>query len=35
MEARRDQAWHRLLATLDEGLPLGGHSFDRDSLHDR
>ncbi|BAJ83176.1 prevent-host-death family protein (plasmid) [Acidiphilium multivorum AIU301] len=31
----RDQAWDRLLATLEKGLPLGGHRFDRDSLYDR
>lgn len=31
----RDQAWDRLLATLENGLPLGGHRFDRDSLYDR
>jgi prevent-host-death family protein len=34
-EETRNQAWDRLLATLTEGLPLGGHRFDRDSLHDR
>ena len=31
----RDIAWARLLSTPEEGLPLGGESFDRDSLYDR
>lgn len=31
----RAPAWNRLLATLEEGLPLGGDRFDRDSLYDR
>ena len=31
----RAGAWARLLSTLEEGLPLGGEPFDRDSLYDR
>ena len=34
-DGARAAAWSRLLSTLDEGLPLGGDKFDRDSLHDR
>jgi prevent-host-death family protein len=32
---RRSQAWDRLLATLETGLPLGGETFSRDDLYDR
>lgn len=28
-------AWSRLISTLEEGLPLGGGEFDRDSLYER
>ena len=28
-------AWDRLLAILDEGLPLGGKVFSRDEAHER
>lgn len=31
----RAPAWDRLLATLEEGVPLGGDRFDRDALYDR
>ena len=34
-DGARSAAWSRLLSTLDEGLPLGGGVFDRDSLYDR
>ena len=30
-----DMAWTRLLATLQDGLPLGGQTFDRESLYER
>ena len=32
---KRSQAWDRLLATLETGLPLGGETFSRDELYDR
>jgi prevent-host-death family protein len=32
---KQSQAWDRLLATLETGLPLGGDTFDRDELYDR
>jgi prevent-host-death family protein len=32
---KRSQAWDRLLATLETGLPLGGERFNRDELYDR
>ena len=35
VEDARNLAWSRLLSTLEEGLPLGGARFDRDSLYDR
>jgi prevent-host-death family protein len=28
-------AWDRLVAMLEQGLPLGGETFDRDALYDR
>lgn len=31
----RGRALERLLSTLEEGLPLGGETFDRDALYDR
>ncbi len=30
----RDRAFDRLLATLEEGLPLGGGAFNRDELYE-
>jgi prevent-host-death family protein len=30
----RERAWDRLLASVEEGLSLGGGKFDRDSLYD-
>jgi prevent-host-death family protein len=32
---KQSQAWNRLLATLEAGLPLGGEMFNRDELYDR
>lgn len=34
LDEARERAWDRLLASIDEGLPLGGGKFDRDSLYD-
>jgi len=31
----REPAWDRLIATLEEGLPLGRACLDRDTLYDR
>ncbi len=28
------QAWDRLMATLESGIPLGGETFARDELYD-
>ncbi len=28
-------SWDRLMAMLEQGLPLGGDTFDRDELYDR
>ncbi len=31
----QNHAWDRLIAILEEGLPLGGEKFNRDELYDR
>lgn len=35
LQTEKRPAWDRLLATLEAGLPLGGESFERDTIYDR